>query len=81
MVMELPIDLPDGWKASRYDIDCVLIEAPFGSVTVNVVERSFLVGVGRPRRTTIGVDSYRGRGWRVELFNAAVYELWGYADK
>jgi hypothetical protein len=80
-MVKLPIELPEGWKASQYDKECVLVEAPFGAVTINVVERSFLVGIGRPRRTVLGVDIYRGRGWQVQLYNAAVYELWGYADK
>lgn len=81
MVMELPIELPEGWTAEQYDKDCVLIKAPHGYVTINVVERSFLEGMGRPRKTWLGVDIYRGRGWQAQLFNAAIQHLWTYADK
>jgi hypothetical protein len=81
MVMELPINLPEGWEARRYDTDCVTIHkpavgtSPHGAVTVNVKERSFVLGVMRPRRTVLGVDVYRGRGWQAELFTAAVAAL------
>jgi hypothetical protein len=79
-MIDIPIELPEGWKASRYDDDCVLIEAQHGFVTINVVERSYLEGIGRPRKTSIGVDVYRGRGWRQQLFNAAVEHLWKYSE-
>jgi hypothetical protein len=76
MVTELPIDLPAGWRAARYDTDCITIHAPgMGAVTVNVKERSFVIGQMRPRRTVLGVDVYRGRGWQAELFNAAIDSL------
>lgn len=77
-MVELPIDLPEGWSAQRYDTDCITIFAPgLGkvAVTVNYRERSFVLGIMRPRRTTLGVDVYRGRGWQIQLYTAAVEAL------
>jgi hypothetical protein len=80
MVMELPIDLPEGWTAQRFDTDCITIfalndDGDRRAVTVNFKERSFVLGAMRPRRTVIGVDVYRGRGWQAELYTAAVNKL------
>jgi hypothetical protein len=79
-MIDIPIELPAGWKASRYDDDCVLIEAPHGAVTINVKERSYVYGTMRPRRTVLGVDVYRGRDWRKYLFTDAVECLWKYSE-
>jgi len=75
--MKLPIELPEGWATEPYDEHCIVLVAPqrAGYVTVNWVERSFAHGIGRPPRTVIGVDIYRGRGWQAQLFNAAVESL------
>lgn len=79
--MNLPIELPEGWSTERYDNDCVTVYAPsqYGrsAVTLNIKERSFVLGVMRPRRTVLGVDVYRGRGWQAQLFTAAVEALQG----
>jgi hypothetical protein len=77
-MIEIPIELPEGWRAARYDNECVLIEAPGpGFATINVKERSFVLGCMRPRRTVLGVDVYRGRGWQAQLYTAAVEALQG----
>ncbi|MFT4064363.1 hypothetical protein [Paraburkholderia sp.] len=80
-MVKLPIELPEGWSAEQYDDDCITLYAwptpGLGRccVTVNYKERSFVLGCMRPRRTVLGVDLYRGRGWKAELFNAAIAAL------
>jgi hypothetical protein len=80
-MIDIPIELPRGWTAERYDADCVTLYAPgpYGrsAVTINVKERSFVAGVMRPRRTVLGVDVYRGRGWQAQLYTTAVEALQG----
>jgi hypothetical protein len=77
-MIDIPIELPAGWRASRFDDDCIMVCAPgLGrvAVTINVKERSFVLGALRPRRTVLGVDVYRGRGWQAQLYTAAVEAL------
>lgn len=78
-VVEVPTQLPDGWRASS-DSRGVVIDAfdaegrMLGSVTVCEQVRAFALGVCGVR-TPSGGSKYTGRGWKQKLYADAVAAL------
>lgn len=75
---ELPIRLPEGWKAKATpDRTLVILEYwslghYVGAVTISEVERTYAFGAGTQDATT---SQYTGRNWRVRLYRDAVGSL------
>lgn len=78
-IVEVPTQLPDGWRASS-DSRGVVIDAfdseglLQGSVTVSEQVRGFVLGVCDVR-TPSGGSKYAGRGWKQQLYADAVAAL------
>ena len=78
-VVDVPTQLPEGWRASS-DPRGVVIDAidaegrMLGSVTVCEQVRGFTPGVCTvyPKR---GAKKYAGRGWKQQLYSDAVASL------
>ena len=77
--VEVPSQLPDGWRASS-DPRGVVIDAfdsegrMQGSVTVCEQARGFVLGVCTVRASG-GASKYAGRGWKPQLYADAVAAL------
>jgi hypothetical protein len=75
--IQLPADLPLGWKAESSKTYGTVITAvdekgrEMGYVTVDETVRNFALGVARPRRLQHGAEP-TGRGWKAQLYKAAI---------
>ena len=76
----MPLELPEGWTAEYLKAYGTIITAvneagqPAGYVTVAEDLRNYSLGMARPRRLQPGAES-AGRGWKKQLYQAAVAKL------
>lgn len=79
-VNSIPVVLPDGWTAewsSSYGTIITAVDASgrhAGYVTVDERARNFALGITPPRRLQPGAEP-SGRGWKKQLYEAAIAKL------
>lgn len=79
-LIQLPVALPPSWRAElskTYGTVITAVDAAgrdVGYVTVDETVRNFALGVVRPRRLQRGAEP-TGRGWKAQLYEAAIARL------
>lgn len=69
--MDVTIKLPKGWSMRENTPYGVVIDAPHGSVTVDVGMRNFTLG----EQHVLRYGTYASRGWRDRLYRDAIMAL------